>query len=394
MSLRLPIYLDNHSTTQVDPRVVDAMLPYFSQYYGNAASKHHQFGWNAEAAVEKARKQLAELIGSDPDEIVFTSGATESINLALKGIAEGYRARGNHIITVATEHRAVLDTCRRLKLYGFNVTLLPVDRFGMVSQDELHRAITPATILVSVMFANNEVGTIAPVAGLGAICRERGIVFHTDATQAVGKIPVNVHDLNVDLLSFSAHKMYGPKGVGALYIRKSKPPLGLVAQTDGGGHEKAVRSGTLNVPAIVGFGEAAAICSRGMREESHRIASMRDRLVDGIASELEDVWINGHPEMRLPNNANICFPGMNADSLIMEMKEIAVSTGSACSSAIPEPSHVLKAIGLNDEDTRASIRFGIGRFNTEEEIDHTIAKVVETVRVARKTSPTYHLAHT
>jgi len=392
MALKLPIYLDNHSTTQADPRVVGAMLPYFGQHYGNASSKHHQFGWTAEAAVEKARKQIAALIGAHPGEIIFTSGATESINLALKGAAEAYRSRGTHIITAATEHKAVLDTCKRLMERGFSVTILDVDRFGLVSLNDVRRSITRETILVSIMMANNEIGTIAPVAEIGAICREHDILFHTDAAQAVGKIPIDVRGLSIDLMSFSAHKLYGPKGIGALFVRTVTPRVQLVQQMDGGGHERGLRSGTLNVPAIVGFGAAAEICLREMVGESQRLSSLRDRLVDGITGGLSDVWVNGHPTDRLPNNANITFAGLQADRLIMDMKDIAVSTGSACSSAVPEPSHVLKATGLEDADVHSSIRFGLGRFTTDEEIEYAIRKVVETVRFVRSSS-THQLAH-
>ena len=393
MALKLPIYLDNHSTTRVDPRVVDAMMPYFVENYGNAASKHHEFGWRAEAAVEHARNQIATLIGADVKEIIFTSGATESINLALKGIAEGNASRGNHIVTVATEHKAALDTCKRLEQAGFSVTYLSVDKYGTVSVDAVEQAITDKTIVVSVMMANNEMGTIAPVKEIGTICRERGIILHTDATQAVGKIPVAATSLGVDLMSFSAHKMYGSKGVGALYVRSHQPRLKIMPQIDGGGHERGLRSGTLNVPAIVGFGAAAEITRREMTQESSRIAELRDGLVNGITSQLEGTWVNGHPTDRLPNNANITFAGVKADKLMMDMKDIAVSSGSACSSASPEPSHVLTAIGLNKEDVLSSIRFGLGRFTTPEEIDYTIGRVVDVVKAARKKMLQYQPTH-
>ncbi|MCZ6776311.1 MAG: IscS subfamily cysteine desulfurase [Ignavibacteria bacterium] len=384
MTMRFPIYLDNHSTTRVDPRVVDSMYPYFSQHYGNAASKHHQFGWTAEGAVENARKQIARLIGADTKEIVFTSGATESINLALKGVSQGYASQGNHIITAQTEHKAVLDTCSRLEAQGFQVTYLPVDECGMVSPDDVRSVITDKTILVTIMLANNEIGTIAPIAEIAAMCRRREIVFHSDATQAVGRIPVDLSAMSVDLLSFSAHKMYGPKGVGALYVRKAKSQLKVVSQIDGGGHEKGLRSGTLNVPAIVGFGKAAEIANSEMSEESKRVSTLRDKLVSGITSGLDETRVNGHPTQRLLNNANITFAHIKADRLIMDMKEIAVSTGSACTSASPEPSHVLRAIGLSDADVHSSIRFGLGRFTTEEEIDYTIRRVVETAKTVRQ----------
>ncbi len=382
----LPIYLDNNSTTKVDPRVVEAMLPYFSGHYGNAASKHHEFGWRAEAAVENARKQIAGLVGATSKEIIFTSGATESINLALKGIAEGSSLKGNHIIAAATEHKAVLDTCRRLEKHGANVTVLSVDSDGLVSLEDLENAITDQTILVSIMLANNEIGTIAPIAEIGKICRERKVLFHTDATQAVGKIPVDVKELNVDLISFSAHKMYGPKGVGALYVRDASPRFNLLAQIDGGGHERNFRSGTLNVPAIVGFGEAARVAKEELKMECWSVGVLRDRLENGILSQVEDAFVNGHPTERLPNNANITFKGADADKIMMDMKDVAVSSGSACSSVMPEPSHVLRAIGLSVEDAKSSIRFGVGRFTTDEEINYVIGRVKEVVeRVREKT---------
>ncbi len=381
---RLPIYLDNHSTTRVDPRVVEAMLPYFTEHYGNAASKQHEFGWRAEAAVEQARKHLATLIGAGAEEIVFTSGATESINLALKGVAEAYASRGKHIITAATEHKAVLDCCKRLEKYGYRVTILPVDRTGLITLDALRDAITYETVLVSIMAANNEIGTLAPIEAIGTVCRERGVLFHTDATQAVGKVPVDVRAMNVDLMSFSSHKMYGPKGVGALFVRAASPRVKLLPQIDGGGHERGLRSGTLNVPAIVGFGEAARIAAQEMEEERGRTARLRDRLVQQILSTLEATWLNGHPTNRLPNNANITFKDADADAIMMEMKDVAVSSGSACSSAQPEPSHVLKAIGLSTEEAKCSLRFGVGRFTTEEEIEFALARVVETVTKVRE----------
>ena len=393
MPLKLPIYLDNHSTTPVDPRVLDAMLPYFSQHFGNAASRHHQYGWAAEAAVEKARKQIASLIAADADEIFFTSGATESINLALKGMAVGSRTKRNHIITAATEHKAVLDTVNRLERQGFKVTILGVDRMGLVSLEDLRQSITQETLLVSIMMANNEIGTIAPIAAIGAVCHEQGVIFHTDAAQAAGKIPLDVKKLNVDLMSLSAHKMNGPKGVGALYVRKAHPRLSLLSQMDGGGHERGLRSGTLNVPGIVGFGSAAEIGMKEMQAESLKTRALRDRLIGGLLAQLDDVRVNGHPEERLPNNASVTFIGVRADRLIMDMKNIAVSTGAACSSASPEPSHVLRAIGLPDDDVLSSVRFGLGRFTTEEEIDYAIETVAATVRLARKTLPTYQLAH-
>ncbi len=391
--LRLPIYLDNHSTTQVDSRVVDAMLPYFSEQYGNAASKQHEFGWRAEAAVEAARKTIARLIGAEKNEIVFTSGATESINLALKGVAEAYASKGNHIITAATEHKAVLDTCKRLEKYGFQISILPVDRYGLVSVVDVENAITEKTTLVSIMTANNEIGTIAPIREIGEMCRVRNIIFHTDATQAVGKIPVDVIAMNIDLLSFSSHKMYGPKGIGALFVRSTTPKLRVMPQIDGGGHESGLRSGTLNVPAIVGFGEAAKLAHAAMEEESVQIKHLRDRLENGILAQVPDSFVNGHPTSRLPNNSSITFRFAEADRMMMEMKDVAVSSGSACSSDEPEPSHVLRAIGLNNEDAKSSIRFGVGRFTTEQEIDYVIQRVRETVQSVRDRKVHVQLTH-
>jgi len=390
--VKLPVYLDNHATTKVDPRVVDTMLPYFSENYGNAASKQHEFGWRAEAAVEKARAQVAALVGALPEEIVFVSGATESVNLALKGVAEAYAFKGNHIVTAKTEHRAVLDTCSRLEKYGFAVTYVPVDNHGTVSPDEIRKAIEEKTVLVSVMFANNEIGTIAPVQEIGARCREAGVIFHTDATQAVGKIPIDVTKMGVDLLSCSAHKMYGPKGIGALYVRKHGPRVRVMSQMDGGGHERGIRSGTLNVPAIVGFGKAAEIAMEEMASDGKRLAILRDKLVDGITAAIESTSVNGHPILRLSHNANITFSGVRADELMMQMKDIAVSSGSACSSASPEPSHVLRAIGLQDRDVLASLRFGLGRFTTEAEIEYAITRIVEIVQVVRKGTQQYQPA--
>ncbi len=382
--MKLPIYLDNHATTKVDPRVVQAMLPYFTENYGNAASNQHEFGWNAEAAVENARTQIARLIGATSNEIIFTSGATESVNLALKGIAESYSSKGRHIITAQTEHKSVLDTCKRLEKYGFQITYLPVDKHGLVSPTDVERAITKETTLVTIMMANNEIGTIAPIAEIGALCKERGVLFHTDAVQAVGKIPVDVASLNVDMLSFTAHKMYGPKGIGALCVRGTNPRPRLTTQMDGGGHERGLRSGTLNVPAIVGFGCAAEIAAKEMAIGHDRVSMLRDHLVQEITGQLDEVWANGDTEHHLPHNASITFSHLKADDLMMAMKEIAVSSGSACTSASPEPSHVLRAIGLSDEDVLATLRFGLGRFTTTEEIDYTITRVVETVKKLRE----------
>jgi cysteine desulfurase len=384
-----PVYLDHHATTPVDPRVLQAMLPYFSEKFGNPASRNHAFGWEAEQAVEHARSRIAALIGASPREMIFTSGATESVNLALKGVAEAYQGRGDHIVTVVTEHRAVLDTCRRLEARGLRVTYLPVDREGLVDPDEVRRAITERTILVSVMFANNEIGVIQPIREISRVVRERGVLFHSDATQAVGKIPVHVEEDGIDLLSFSAHKLYGPKGVGALYVRSRNPRVELVPQIDGGGHERGLRSGTLNVPAIVGFGEACAICQREMEGEGQRLAALRDRLMNRLLAELDDVVIHGSLEHRLPNNLNLSFLGVEASTLMMNVKEIAVSSGSACSSATPEPSHVLRALGLPADLARGAIRIGLGRFNTEEEIEYAAGRLIEAVRKLREQSPIY-----
>jgi cysteine desulfurase len=391
MAIRFPIYLDNHATTPIDPRVLDAMLPYFTEKFGNSASRQHQFGWEAEAGVELARKQIAELINANPKEIIFTSGATESINLALKGIALAYSEKGKHIITTQIEHKAVLDTCKRLEKWGFKVDYVQVDKYGLVDPDEIKKRITKETILVSVMFANNEIGTIEPIEEIGKICAEMNVLFHTDAAQALGKIPIDVQEMNIDLMSMSAHKLYGPKGVGALFIKKKMPKIKIVPIIDGGGHENGLRSGTLNVPGIVGFGKACEIAKNEMKEESKRLRKLRDILQNEIMSKLDDVYLNGHPEKRLPNNLNLSFDGVESEAIMMGMKEIAVSSGSACSSASVEKSHVLKAIGLNDDLIAGAIRFGLGRFNTEEEIDYAINRVVEVVNNLRNISPRYKL---
>ncbi|MBP1647388.1 MAG: iscS [Bacteroidetes bacterium] len=381
--MRLPVYLDNNATTRVDERVVQAMLPYFTEKYGNAASRQHEYGWSAEGAVEAARARIASLIGASPTEIVFTSGATESINLGIKGIAESLEGKGNHVITAVTEHKAVLDTIDNLERHGFRVTRLPVEDDGRVDPRDVEEAITGQTIIVSIMTANNEIGTIAPIAEIGRICRARGIAFHTDATQAVGKIPIAVQSMFVDLMSFSAHKMYGPKGIGALYVRSSRPALRLVPQMDGGGHERGLRSGTLNVPAIVGFGSAAEIAMREMTADAEHTGRLRDQLVTMLMTELPGITVNGHPSQRLPNNASITFGGVDADRLMMGMKDLALSTGSACSSATPSPSHVLQAIGLNHEEVRGTLRFGVGRFTTGEEVTYAAGRIVETVMKMR-----------
>ena len=390
--MKTPLYLDNHATTRVDPRVLDAMLPYFTELFGNAASRNHEFGWAAEQAVDKARKQIADLIGASPKEIVFTSGATESDNLAIKGVAEMYAEKGNHIITAATEHKAVLDTCKKLEKHGYRVTYLPVMADGLVDLDMLREAITDKTILVTIMYGNNEIGVLQPVAEIGKICREKGVLFHTDAVQAIGKVPVNVDADKIDIMSITAHKMYGPKGVGALYVRRRNPRVQLTAQMDGGGHERGMRSGTLNVTGIVGLGEACAICHREMAEEMPRIKALRDRLRTKLEAGLDEVYLNGSWEHRLPNNLNMSFAYVEGESLLMGINDIAVSSGSACTSATLEPSYVLKALGLGDDIAHSSIRFGIGRFNTEEEIDYVADRLIDVVTRLRELSPLYEMA--
>jgi cysteine desulfurase len=379
--LKFPIYLDNHATTPVDPRVLEAMLPYLSNRFGNAASRSHSFGWAADEAVEAARAQVGALIGAKKDEIVFTSGATESDNLAIKGVAEARRSRGNHIITVCSEHKAVLDSCKRLEQYGYKLTYLSVQKDGFIGLDDLRRAITDATILVSVMAANNETGVLQPIAEIGKLCRERDIVFHSDAAQAIGKIPIDVGRHSFDLLSISAHKAYGPKGVGALYVRSGIEIMPII---DGGGHERGMRSGTLNVPGIVGLGKACEICRDEMPQESCRIAGLRNRLHDKIKAGLDEVYVNGSMEHRLPGNLNISFAGVDGEELMTAIDEVAVSSGAACTSAHIEPSYVLKALGLSDELAQASIRFGTGRFNTQAEIDYVADKMIHTVQQLRE----------
>jgi cysteine desulfurase len=389
--MKLPIYMDNHATTPVDPRVFEAMRPYLTNVFGNAASRNHSFGWEAEEAVEKARKQVASLIGATSKEIVFTSGATESNNLALKGVAEMYAEKGNHIITAATEHKAILDTCKRLEKHGTRVTYLPVQQNGLVDLDQLRAAITDKTVLISIMHANNEIGVLQPIREIGKIAKERGVLLHTDGTQAAGKIPVSVLEDNIDLMSISAHKMYGPKGVGALYVRRRNPRVQLTAQIDGGGHERGMRSGTLNVPGIVGLGEACALAQAEMPAESKRLAYLRDKLKERLLNSLDEVYINGTLEHRLPNNLNISFAYVEGESLLMGINEIAVSSGSACTSATLEPSYVLKALGAGDDLAHSSIRFGLGRFNTEEEVDYVAGKVIEVVKKLRELSPLYEM---
>ncbi|HKG22002.1 MAG TPA: IscS subfamily cysteine desulfurase [Blastocatellia bacterium] len=391
MTLKLPIYMDYHATTPCDPRVLDAMIPYFTEMFGNAASRNHQFGWQGEEAVENARKQVADLIGSTSKEIIFTSGATESDNLAIKGVADMYYERGDHIITVVTEHKAVLDTCKKLEKRGFKVTYLPVGSDGLISPDDVRNAITDKTILVSIMHANNEIGVIQPVAEIGKVCKEKGVLFHTDATQSVGKIPFNVNELNVDLVSFSGHKMYGPKGVGGLYVRRKNPRVVLVPMMDGGGHERGMRSGTLNVTGIVGLGKAAEIAKADMQSDHERVFGLREKLRKGIMDEIPDVYINGHPEHRLAGNLNISFAYVEGESLLMGINDIAVSSGSACTSASLEPSYVLKALGVGEELAHSSIRFGLGRFNTEEEVDYTVNRVNEAVNRLRELSPLWEM---
>jgi len=395
MAVKLPIYMDNHATTRVDPRVLEAMLPYFIEKYGNAASRNHEFGWKAEESVENARTDIARLIHATPREIVITSGATESINLALKGVAETHRQKGNHIITQTTEHKAVLDTCKRLEKSGFQVTYLPVEKDGRINLDDLRNAITPKTILISIMYANNEIGVIQPIAEIGKIAKQHGVLFHVDGAQAVGKIPVDVIADGIDLLSMTAHKLYGPKGVGALYVRRKNPRVQISALLDGGGHERGMRSGTLNVPGTVGFGKACEICEAEMPAESERLRRLRDRLKDAIVSgfdSAQDTHINGSLVHRLPHNINISFANVESDALLMGISDVAISNGSACTSATIEPSHVLKALGVSDELAHSSIRFGLGRFNTEEEVDYAAARVVDTVKRLRELSSSFDAA--
>ena len=390
--VKLPIYLDNNSTTRCDPRVVEAMLPYFTEHYGNAASRHHVFGWEAKEAVDAAREQVATFIGASPREIVFTSGATESDNLAIKGAAAMYRGRGDHVITAATEHKAVLDPCRRLERESYRLTVLPVDQFGRVTAEQVAEVLTEKTILVSVMAANNEVATLQPVREIGRLCKERGVLFHTDAVQAAGKVPLDVDEIGADLLSLSAHKMYGPKGVGALYVRAASPRARLTPLFDGGGHERGMRSGTLPVPLVVGFGRACEIAGAEMPAEAERLRRLRERLRRGISEGLDEVSLNGHPTERLPGNLNLSFAYVDGNALLMSLRDVAVSSGSACTSADPEPSYVLRAMGVEDELAHSSIRFGLGRFNTEEEIDYVIREVIRVVTHLRAQSPLYEMA--
>lgn len=396
---KLPIYMDYHATTPVDPRVVEAMIPYFTEKFGNAASRSHAFGWQAEEAVERSREEIARLIGAvdersgaaDTKAIVFTSGATESDNLAIKGVAEFYKEKGDHIVTSKIEHKAVLDTCKRLEKEGFRVTYLDVDRYGMVDPDAVAKAIDDKTILVSIMLANNEVGTVQPIAEIGKITRSRGVLLHCDAVQGIGKVPFDVNAMSVDLASITAHKIYGPKGIGALYVRRSKPRVRLTAQMDGGGHERGFRSGTLNVPGIVGFAKAAEILRLEGKAESERLARQRDALRAKITAKLDEVYLNGHESQRLPQNLNLSFAFVEGEALIMAIKDVAVSSGSACTSASLEPSYVLRALGVGEEVAHSSIRFGLGRFTTDEEIDYVADLVIDKVSKLREMSPLYEM---
>jgi cysteine desulfurase len=400
--MKLPIYMDHHATTPVDPRVLESMLPYFTESFGNAASRNHVFGWEAEAAVDQARERIALAMNASAKEIVFTSGATESDDLAILGVARMYRQKGNHVVTGATEHRAVLDTCRSLEKEGFELTVLPTDGAGRIAPEQVRAAITERTVLVTLMLANNEIGTIHPLGAIGAVCREKGVLFHTDAVQGFGKVPFDVEAMHVDLASVTAHKLYGPKGAGALYVRSKNPRVRLLPLFYGGGHERGMRSGTLNVPGIVGFGRAVEIAMEVREEESRRLRLLRERLARGIVSSVEGVAVNGpplprigadgalapgEPEERLAGNLNLSFAGVEGEALLMGMKDVAVSSGSACTSASLQPSHVLKAIGVPDDLAHSSIRFGLGRFNTAEEVDYAAAAAVKTVRRLRETAP-------
>ena len=390
MAIKIPIYMDNHATTRVDPRVVEVMLPFFTETYGNAASRSHSYGWDAEKAIDLAREQVAATIGASGREIVWTSGATESDNLAIKGAAEFYKDRGRHIVTSAIEHKAVLDSCKRLERDGFEVTYLPVSTDGRVSAESVRAAMTDKTILVSIMLANNEIGTVNPVEEIGAVVKERGALFHIDAVQGTGKIPFDVERAKADLVSLTAHKMYGPKGIGALYVRR-KPRVRLTALLDGGGHERGMRSGTLNVPGIVGFGKAAEIAIAEMAHESVRVLAMRERLRKGIQARVTDTFVNGSLEHRLPGNLNISFAYVEGEAMLMALKDVAVSSGSACTSASLEPSYVLRALGVEEEMAHTSIRFGLGRFNTDEEVDYVIDLVARKVDKLREMSPLYEM---
>jgi cysteine desulfurase len=391
--LKKPVYMDNHATTRVDSRVLDAMLPYFTEKFGNAASRNHSFGWEAEEAVDRSRNQIAALIGAKSKEIIFTSGATESDNLAIKGVVEFYKDKGNHIISCVTEHKAVLDSCRALERAGkATVTYLPVDKYGMVDPDAVRKAITDKTVLITIMWANNEIGTIHPIAEIGKIAKEKGIVFHTDAVQAIGKVPVDFEKAGVDLASITAHKIYGPKGIGALYVRSKGPRVRITPQMDGGGHERGMRSGTLNVPGIVGLGAACEISGKEMPDEAQRLIQLRSQLQAGLFERLDEIYVNGHPTERLPGNLNVSFAYVEGESLLMGINDIAVSSGSACTSATLEPSYVIRALGIDDELAHSSIRFGLGRFNTLEEVDYVTDRVSREVKRLREMSPLYEMA--
>jgi len=390
--MKLPIYMDYNATTPVDPRVLDAMMPFFTGRFGNAASRNHAFGWEAEEAVEHAREQAAAAINASPKEIIWTSGATESNNIAIKGIAAMYREKGNHIISQVIEHKAVIDPCKYLEQNGFRVTFLPVDKNGQVSLDQLREAMTDQTILVSIMHGNNEIGTINPIKEIGRLCKEKDVIFHTDCCQTFAKVPIDVEDMGIDLLSCSGHKIYGPKGVGALYVRRKRPRVRCEPVLHGGGHERGMRSGTLNVPGIVGMGKAAELCVQNQAEEIKLVTGLRDRLKDGLFDRLDEIYLNGHPTQRIPNNLNISFLYVEGESLMMGFNDIAVSSGSACTSASLEPSYVLKALGLGDDLAHSSIRFSIGRFTTEEEIDYAIERVCTAVEKLRVMSPLYEMA--
>ena len=394
MAVKLPIFMDSHSTTPMDPRVLEVMIPYFTEKFGHPGSRNHPFGWEAEAGMEGAREQLAKLIGArDPKEVVFTSGGTESDNLALKGVAGMYREKGDHIVTTAIEHRAILDPCRRLEKQGVRVTYVPVGSDGIVDVDQIRRAVTDKTILISVMFANNEIGTIQPVEEIGKLAKERGVLFHTDAAQAVGKIPVDVEKMGIDLLTCTAHKIYGPKGIGALYVRRKAPRVRIAAMIDGGGHERGTRSGTVPVPLAVGFGRAAEICREVMGEEGARLGKLRDTLQDRILSTVDETYLNGHPDKRLPHNLNLSFAYVEGESVLMGLnKEVALSSGSACTSSTLEPSYVIAALGVGADLAHSSIRFGLHRFTTEEEVDQVAARTIEVVKRLRDMSPLYELA--
>ena len=393
MTVKLPIYMDNHATTRVDPRVLEAMLPYFTEKFGNAASRNHPFGWVAEEAVEKARGQVAALIGATDKEIVFTSGATECANIALKGAVEMYRQKGNHIVTMTTEHKCVLDTCKYLERSGAaEVTYLDPEKNGLIDLEKLRAAIGPKTIMVAIMAANNEIGVVQPLAEIGALCREKGVLFFSDGAQAAGKVPIDVEAMHIDILSISGHKLYAPKGVGALYVRRKNPRVRLGPVIHGGGHERGMRSGTLDVPGIVGLGTACEIARQEMPEESARLLRLRTRLWEGLKRDLDFIYLNGDEQRRLPGNLNVSFAYVEGEGLMMAMKDLAVSSGSACTSASLEPSYVLKALGVGEELAHTSIRFGLGRFNTEEEVDYTLARVVEAVRKLREMSPLYEMA--